>query len=163
MSEKQNTTTAAYVTETHRYWLRRTWDDDLAHIAWVMLNPSTADARVDDPTIRRCVGFSKGWGYGGIEVVNVYNLRATNPKALWGDVDRMGSWLHRDVAEYLMDQQVERAICAWGAHAKPGHAANLLSELERYGIATSCLGKNKGGSPKHPLYLAAKTPPQAWP
>ena len=143
-------------TATHRYWLRRTWEPS-AHIAWVMLNPSTADDREDDATIRRCMDFARSWGYGGIEVVNLYNLRATNPRELWGDVDRMGQWSHREVAEYLTLRPVDRAICAWGANAKPGHAVNLVSELERCDIGLSCLGRNKGGSPKHPLYLAKAT------
>lgn len=70
----------------YRYRLWRTWAPELPRMAWIMLNPSTADAEVDDPTIRRCVGFAKREGCGGIEVVNLYAYRSTDPSVL-GTVD----------------------------------------------------------------------------
>src|SRR5262245_19133112 len=74
----------------YRYWLTRTWDNSLRRVCWVMLNPSTADAEQDDPTIRRCVGFARSWGAGGIIVVNLFAFRASDPKALLRAADPVG-------------------------------------------------------------------------
>lgn len=146
----------------HRYWLRRTWNALFGRVAFVMLNPSTADASIDDPTIWRCIGFARSWGFGGIEVVNVYNLRATKPKDLWGDVDRMGLWTHDTVAEHLDHPDVSAIVCAWGNNAKQADVASLCESFSRFGLGVSCLGTNKGGAPKHPLYLAKNTSMRPW-
>lgn len=66
----------------YRYSLSRIWDENKANVLFIMLNPSTADGDVDDPTIRRCIGFAKSWGYGGIYVGNLFAYRATDPKEL---------------------------------------------------------------------------------
>lgn len=155
---------SAYISRDglHRYWLRRVWDDSLSRVAFVMLNPSTADGATDDPTVRRCIGFARVWGFGGIEVVNVYNLRATQPKDLWGDADRMGTWVHDTVADHLDCCQVGAVVCAWGNHAKAADVASISYSFARFGLATACLGVNKGGAPKHPLYLAKTTALQPW-
>lgn len=75
---------------TYRYWLCREWSPGLDSLVWLMLNPSTADATQDDPTIRRCMGFARRWGYGGITVVNLYAYRATNPRDLLTAADPVG-------------------------------------------------------------------------
>jgi len=76
--------TGAYFSADHvyRYVLWRRWDRQREPLVWVMLNPSTADDCRDDPTITRCRGFARNWGYGGITVVNLFALRATRPEAL---------------------------------------------------------------------------------
>ena len=81
----------AHFDETGAYRLRlwrRWWDGP--YVCWIMLNPSTADARVNDQTIRKCIAFSKQWGFGGLEVVNVFALRSTDPKALYKHHDPIG-------------------------------------------------------------------------
>ena len=62
----------------YRWTLRRRWGDG-DDVVWVMLNPSTADANKDDPTLRRIIQFSDGWGYGGLLVVNLLPFRSSNP------------------------------------------------------------------------------------
>ena len=74
----------------YRYRLWRRWDRSRAVVAFVMLNPSTADAMHDDPTIRRCVGFARAWGFGGVDVVNLFALRATDTRALRKAADPIG-------------------------------------------------------------------------
>ena len=74
----------------YRYTLRRQWDDALPYCLFVMLNPSTADATQDDPTIRRCIGFTKAWGFGGLLVGNLFALRSTDPAALYHADDPVG-------------------------------------------------------------------------
>ena len=64
--------------EQYRYELRRIWQPKKGLVCWVMLNPSIADANIDDPTIRRCIGYTAKWGYGGRVVVNLFALRATS-------------------------------------------------------------------------------------
>ena len=66
----------------YRYWLRRDWDRALPQCAFIGLNPSTADAQTDDPTLRRCMGFARQWGYGSLLLVNLFGFRATDPAAL---------------------------------------------------------------------------------
>lgn len=78
----------------YRYSLWRTWDKKLPKVMFIMLNPSTADAYEDDPTIRRCINFAKSWGYGGIVVGNLFAYRATNPKKLILIDDPSGSANH---------------------------------------------------------------------
>ena len=80
MKPRAMTVGAAGISECgcYRYWLTRTWNPRRATLCWVLLNPSTADADRDDPTIRRCQGFARSWGYGGIVVVNLFAYRATD-------------------------------------------------------------------------------------
>lgn len=145
----------------YRYELRRWWDEGPV-LEFIMLNPSTADASIDDPTIRRCIGFAKAWGYGGIVVHNLYALRATNPEVLLnysGDAygPRNDDFLARNVADCT--------IVAWGAHAatlspKTVARIRILAQLCRPRLF--CLGTNANGSPKHPLYVPADRTPVRW-
>lgn len=66
----------------YRYRLSRTWDSEKPTLGFIMLNPSTDDESEDDPTIRRCLGYAKDWGYGSILVGNLFGLRATDPSQL---------------------------------------------------------------------------------
>ena len=134
----------------YRYRLWRRWDRSRPAIAFCMLNPSTADARRDDPTIRRCIGFARDWGYGGIEVVNIFALRATDPRALRSARDPVGP---RNDA--FMRQAAARSpvVIAWGVHgALRGRGATAL---RLFGPRTRllALGRTRSGAPRHPLYL----------
>jgi hypothetical protein len=137
---------------TWRYRLTRSWDADLPQVCWVMLNPSTADAEQDDPTIRRCIGFSQTWGYGGLVVVNLYALRATDPRELAAHPDPVGP----DNAEHLVVAAEVSAlvVCAWGAHSMARRREQIAAELLGCGSTPKCcLGVTRAGSPRHPLYL----------
>jgi hypothetical protein len=97
----------------YRYRLFRQWEQsERMPVMWIMLNPSTADASIDDPTIRRCVEFSKRWGYGAMFVGNLFAYRATNPKELFTVDDARGpeNAYHLD----LMAQRAAKIIVAWG-------------------------------------------------
>lgn len=127
----------------YRYRLWRRWDRSRPVVAFVMLNPSTADARNDDPTIRRCVGFARSWGYGGIEVVNVFAYRASDPRALRAVDDPAGAENGRHIRRAV--GRADLVVLAWGAQAS---GSGLLS-LPR----ARCLGLTRSGQPRHPLYL----------
>lgn len=135
---------------------------------FVMLNPSTADGDMDDPTIRRCVGFAKSWGYDRMEVVNLFAYRATKPiklLALNHDDDPVGP-LNINAIRTAMDQQVNRIVCAWGANGSHlGQDETVLGWIEDYADFLDerpeivALGLTAEGHPRHPLYLPADAEP----
>lgn len=133
----------------YRYELTRTWDPKLERVGFVMLNPSTADAEVDDPTIRRCVAFARRWGYGGIVVRNLFALRATLPTVLRTDPAPIGRfndlYLRRCSAQAV-------TVAAWGRNGDlNGRDAQVVALLHRYGAPLYHLGLTKDGFPMHPL------------
>lgn len=143
----------------YRWCLTRHWDDDLPTCAWVMLNPSTATADEDDPTVRRCVGFSRRWGHGGIAVVNLFALRAADPKKLLAAEDPVGPLCDETIRVYCRRRFT---VAAWGALAPPRRAAEVLAILRAEAAEVVCLGLTRGGQPRHPLYLAADTEPMLY-
>ena len=108
----------------YRYRLTRIWGDG-PRATFVMLNPSTADEHVDDPTLRRCMGFARAWGLGGLNVVNLSAFRATIPAELWRAVDPIGP----DNDDYLRAAGAsgEPLIAAWGNNAKLHRVQEVLS------------------------------------
>ena len=141
----------------YRYLLRRAWDHTKPRALLIMLNPSTADASIDDATIRSCIRLCKAMEYGSFEVVNLYGLRATNPAELDQSNDPIGP-LTADVYEAAI-RRCDIVICAWGAHhMAEKRAENILSMVRRQKPAAYCFGKTKKGQPKHPLYIKTGTP-----
>lgn len=144
---------------TYRYALTRWWDLDRPWAAFIMLNPSTADALVDDPTVRRCLSFAKSWAAGGLVVLNLYALRATDPKMLRGHPDPVGPDNDRLIASLVSGETLlGPVVCAWGAH--PGTAARsdrVLTLLRNRAIRPLCLGTTRDGHPRHPLYVRGDT------
>jgi hypothetical protein len=135
---------------TWRYSLRRRLSGT-GTVAFVGLNPSTADEARNDPTIRRCLGFARRWGFGLLEVVNVYGLCATEPRALWAAPDPVGPGNDR-----VLSAVVERAdlvVAAWGVHARRARIAELEWAFE--GVRLHALGFARDGAPRHPLYVRA--------
>lgn len=149
----------------YRYSLVRQWDKSKPHLPFVMLNPSTADATEDDPTIRRCVSFAKREGAGGIVVVNLYALRSTDPKRLREVEDPVGPFNSRviyDAATTAAEAGMP-IICAWGVNDITQAAGGALAEARAAGASIMCLGKTKHGHPRHPLYLKSDQPLEAYP
>jgi hypothetical protein len=128
--------------------LRRAWDRKLPTVLFVALNPSTADAISDDPTIRRCIGFARSWGFGKLVVANLFALRSTDPSVLVDADDPIGPkndwWLR------TLSKKAELTIAAWGIHgALHDRAAHVLPMLR----SVHHLGRTRAGHPRHPLYL----------
>ena len=144
-----------------RYELGRRWDAGPL-LEFIMLNPSTADADVDDPTIRRCIAFAKQWGYGALVVRNLYAYRATDPTELANAADPIGP----ENRDYLTRTDADCTIAAWGAHpAAVGWWNGYPFGWQRTVIqrpALFCLGTNANGSPKHPLYVPSSRTPTPW-
>jgi hypothetical protein len=155
----------------YRYLLTRTVDPLLAStgptLLFVMLNPSTADADLDDPTIRRCIGFAREWGMGGIHVINLYAYRATKPTALW-DAQRAGVNIVGPLNNLKIVRHAQLAhaqgwplVAAWGAHAKSDRIEEVLA-LPYVARSLHCLGTTKAGQPRHPLMLAKTATLEPW-
>lgn len=143
----------------YRYLLRRTWDHDRIRALFVMLNPSTADAEVDDATIRSCIRLCRDWGFGSFEVINLFGWRATDPKNLEAAADPIGTQ-NEDIAINAIER-CDVSICAWGAHKMAdrfGRAAEMKSMITSRRPTAFCLGTTKHGAPKHPLYIKTGTP-----
>ncbi len=143
-------------TGTYRYLLWRIWDTNKPRVLFVMLNPSTADAETDDPTIRRCIGFAKSWGYGSLQVVNLFAYRATNPEELRKCADPIGPRNDDYIEEGL--ESANRVIMAWGTKGTLLGRDRIVKEILKP-FRPHCLQLSKDGHPKHPLYIAAKCEP----
>jgi hypothetical protein len=142
----------------YRYLLWRRWDTKLPSVLWVMLNPSVADSNFEDPTIRRCIGFTKLWGFGGLEVVNLYAFRSPEPAALVENAHMGIDVVGPENDEHLRrSYPFARTIVAWGSHSfaaqRAEHVVRLFGSRRLY-----CLGTNKDGNPKHPLYVKSVQP-----
>lgn len=149
--------------QRYRYSLTRIWDASGPIIAWVGLNPSTADHRIDDPTIRREMAFSRRWGYGGMIKVNMFGLRSANPHALTMVDDPIGPL---NEATLWGETHGLVVIAAWGGSAPLDHHERIMTLAWRLRDerSTHVLGFTKGGLfPRHPLYVRADTDPTAWP
>lgn len=151
------TESTADVRGAYRYKLTRTWEPDTEPLVFVMLNPSTADASQDDPTIRRCIGFAKRWGFGGIVVVNLYAFRATDPKEMLAAVDPVGPENDRVLADTADGLTV---VAAWGVNASLERVDAVRALMPGRLLA---LGVTKDGHPRHPLYVRADARLIDWP
>lgn len=141
----------------YRYDLWRRWSAD-PPLTFVMLNPSTADAQVDDATVRRCIGFARRDGFGGIAIRNLFAFRATDPTALVGAADPVGpendAWLSG------LARCRGTVVAAWGANGRLLNRADRARHL--LPAVMWCLGRNQDGSPRHPLYVPAAQPLEPW-
>ena len=136
----------------YRYALFREWSVSDGFALFIGLNPSTADEREDDPTIRRCIQFAKNWGYRGMWMVNLFAYRSTNPKVLLSVDDPIGpdnNW-HLN----LGGKEAKCVVAAWGTKGGLGERdQEVMKMLADAGANIECLGITKAGFPHHPLYL----------
>ena len=137
----------------YRYTLTRVWDPVLPMITFMLLNPSTADAVQLDPTLRRCVGFAKREGYGGMLILNLYAFRTKDPKVMLAATDPVGPENDRVLAGVT-----GTVIAGWGTKADPARVTRALALLPRL----YALGITKDGHPGHPLYLPVDAPLIEW-
>lgn len=151
-------TKSAVISEcgTYRYELTRRWGSGQA-VVFIGLNPSTADAYEDDPTIRRCVGFAKSWGYDALTMMNLYAYRATKPADMFSAAKRNVNIVGPRNAEFLESalDAADLIVAAWGTSGGCSDADDMVST----GLLKH-LGLNKDGTPKHPLYLPKTALPQ---
>ncbi len=141
----------------YRYRLDRFWGAAPA-LPFVMLNPSTADAEIDDPTIRRCMGFARREGAGGVIVCNLYAFRATRPDDLWRAADPCGPDNEKALSGLASWASYAGMpiVCAWGTHG--GKNNRPIALMLDAGAKLLCLGLTKGGHPRHPLYVRGDEP-----
>lgn len=139
----------------YRYELTRRWGRGPT-VTFIMLNPSTADATLDDPTIRRCKSFARSWEFGALAVVNLFALRATDPAALQKAPDPVGPENDDAIHDAIVGSRV--VVAAWGTKGSLfGRDSEVLGILDMAGRPPLCLGVTKQGHPKHPLYVPANT------
>lgn len=156
------TSTAVYSDcEAYRYSLTRVWDAAAPKVAFVMLNPSTADERRNDPTVERCERRARLLGYGAFRVVNIFAIRATDPRDMKRATDPEGP----DNTAALTDAAAwaDHLIAAWGVHGAHLGQGPLIAEfLAGSGAPVYHLGLSKDGHPRHPLYLSYGCDLQPW-
>lgn len=146
----------------YRYRLWRVWDESKPKLLFIMLNPSTADASKDDPTIKRCIGFAKSLGFGSIYVGNLYAYRATDPSELLNCPDPYGPC--NVVTLLSMIGSCDQVICAWGnswilKKLKDIPYNDLFKSLVK---PLYCLDLSIDGTPRHPLYLKSDLKPKPY-
>lgn len=148
----------------HRFLLWRNWDRDKPILAVIMLNPSIADEQKLDPTLTRVFKFAKAWGFGGMRILNAFSVVSTDPKGLEGVVldDTRNDEHIRNVL-----QGSRRCMVGWGANMERPHLRYRVDELKamllKSGVETMAWKITKDGHPSHPLYIAGRTEPMAYP
>lgn len=146
----------------YRWWLFRKWDSHLPPIIWIMMNPSTADHKKDDPTIRKVIRLSSKWEYGSVIVLNVYAFRSPHPDKLPRDMDEAvghrNDWWIKTVFEYAAKNKI-KVVAAWGVkHGKRGRVVHSLAHDA--GLKLRCLEVGLNGEPKHPRFLSEDLRPR---
>jgi hypothetical protein len=156
-------------TEKYRYTLTREWDASLPRLLFVMLNPSTATAEVLDPTVRRCLNWALEWGYGSMEVCNLYAYRSPYPKDLAVVADPVGP--DNDLEIVTACQRAKMVVLGWGVVARQflrteflRREQEILIQFALHGIRTHVLQLTDDKKhPRHPLYLLDSVTPFPWP
>lgn len=145
----------------YRYRLWRRWDRGAPVGCFLMLNPSTATELVLDPTVTRCQRYLERWGYGGMEILNLFAYRATDPLAMKAQADPVGPG--NDAHIRAVAAAADLVVCAWGTHgAYQGRAEAVRDMLLADGVRLYALRLTKTGQPSHPLYLPGDLNPLRW-
>ena len=132
----------------YRYSLWRFWDSGGRYAAFVGLNPSTADEKNDDPTVRRCINYAKAWGFSGLIMLNIFAFRSTDPKNLYALDDPVGP--DNDFHIRSASNKAGITVAAWGTHGEHLNRGAYVATILKH---PHCLATTKAGHPKHPLYL----------
>jgi hypothetical protein len=142
----------------YRWWLERSWDRDRPKLLVVGLNPSRADGQRDDPTLRRIVGFARSWGFGAIELLNLFARISPSPAILRRCTDPVGrendAWIARRL-DALATSEQSRALVwlAWGNQGSwQQRDQRVLVQVAAAGLSTAVLGLTRSSQPRHPLY-----------
>ena len=136
----------------YRYALWRWWDKSKPYVMFIGLNPSTADETEDDPTIRRCIKFAQSWGFGGLCMVNLFAIRATDPRNMLKHPEPIG--IDNDEHLIMISDKAGKIVAAWGTR---GDHKNRDKEVMAFIPDMFCLEITKEGFPKHPLYIRSNT------
>jgi hypothetical protein len=147
----------ALIEGPYRYLLRRWWGPGRAYLLWILLNPSTADDRSDDATLRRCLAFSRREGYDRLIVANLFAYRSTKPESLKVAIDPVGP----DNDFHLLQAMAgaNQVVPGWGAlGGLSGRDRAVLALLRQANRPTFCLGFTAQGVPRHPLYVSKDAP-----
>lgn len=139
----------------YRWVLGRSWDRRAPVLGVVGLNPSTADGRDDDPTLRRLIGFARSWGFGSLRLANLYALRTPHPRVLFADDAPVGPSNDAWIAHVL--SQSDLCLAAWG-NGGVGPRADAWTKAAPWHV----LGTTRLGAPRHPLYVRADAKPVPW-
>lgn len=145
---------------TYRYTLGRRWASGGKRVCFCLLNPSTADAKVLDPTLTRCFGYAKRWGFHTMDVANIFALRSTDPKGLRKIDDPVGPG--NDAAIVKLAKRADLVIVGWGTHASLNSRHEEVFNLLAPHCDPHCLAITKHGYPKHPLYLRGDLEPRSF-
>lgn len=142
---------------------RKEWSTTLAggFVAWVLNNPSTADADIDDPTSRRCWAFTQAWGYGNMMIVNTNPFRATDPVRARNSMPHERILVANDSWLRYAQGQSPLVVCGWGDKANPELALRAVKVLHAVG-PLHVLGVTQAGNPRHPLYQPGDLKPTLW-
>jgi hypothetical protein len=147
--------------ESYRYLLTRTWDPSGPKALFVMLNPSTATERQNDPTVERCERRARTLGYGAFRVTNIFAWRDTDPRLMRGASDPVGPDNDDAIAQSAI--WADMIIAAWGTHgahlARGPQVETLLRGTAR---PVHVLGLTQAGHPQHPLYISYDRQPVRW-
>jgi hypothetical protein len=135
----------------YRYKLWRQWDVSKQTIAFICLNPSTANETDNDPTVWCCVNFARDWGFGTLHIGNLFAVCSADPRRLYEDDDPIGP--ENDDALFDMAATAKKVVVAWGNHGVACGRGRQVMELLRCKGHLYCFGLNKTGEPRHPLYL----------
>lgn len=148
----------------YRYELRREWSSRRPPFCALLLNPSKADARRNDPTIIRLMRRANSLGFGSLIVINLGAGRATDPKQWLAMADPIGP----DNFDHIKTALVEAAnrngmvLVGWGRHARQSEVQRIILLARRCGIILYCMGKTLSGQPIHPLYVSYGKKPIPW-
>lgn len=140
----------------YRYSLWRKVSDLPSSVAFIGLNPSTADHEVNDPTVTRCINYAKAWGAGRFYMLNLFAWRDTDPKLMKAAIEPIGIENNETLKTITWGCAI--VVAAWGTHGKFKQRGDQVLNLLR-DINLHCLKTTKAGCPQHPLYLKAELKP----